>query len=233
MKAIILAGGLGTRLRERVADLPKPMAPIAGKPFLNYLLTRIASAGFEEAILSVGYRWEIIYAYFGDTFVNGNHRMPLRYSVEEEPLGTGGAVCLASKNLDKPFAVFNGDTLLNFDLIDLQRRYILSKSLLTIVLHKVADTSRYGAVQIQDETVIGLKEKGLSGPGYINAGIYIFPPDIFTRYQLHGKFSLENELIQAHCTDLKPHAYCVEGYFIDIGVPTDYDRAQIELPRLQ
>lgn len=233
MKAIILAGGLGTRLRERVADLPKPMAPIAGKPFLSYLLSRISRAGFEEAILSVGYRWQAIHDYFGDTFCEDEKELPLRYVVEHEPLGTGGAIRLASQNLTSPFAVFNGDTLLDFDLVDLQRRHGLNKAPLTMVLRKVEDTSRYGAVQVQDDIVVGFNEKGLSGPGHINAGIYVLPPNIFSRYNLTGKFSFENDLLEAHCSELRPHAHLVDGYFIDIGIPADYDRAQIELPDLQ
>lgn len=233
MKAIILAGGLGTRLRERVADLPKPMAPIAGKPFLSYLLSRISRAGFEEAILSVGYRWQAIHDYFGDTFYEDKKELPLRYIVEPEPLGTGGAILLASQGLTSPFAVFNGDTLLDFDLVDLQQRNGLNKTSLTIVLRKVDDTSRYGAVQVQHDIVVGFNEKGLSGPGYINGGIYVLPPDIFSRYNLSGKFSLENDLLQAHCTELRPYAHPVAGYFIDIGIPEDYDRAQRELPCLE
>lgn len=233
MKAIILAGGLGTRLRERVADLPKPMAPIAGKPFLSYLLARLAKADFEEVILSVGYRWQAIRNYFGDSFCDGKHSFPLRYVIEDEPLGTGGAIWLASQNLTSPFAVFNGDTLLEFDLIELLQKHQRNKATPTIVLRKVKDTSRYGAVQVQDDIIVGFNEKGVSGPGLINAGIYVLPPDIFSSYNLSGKFSLEGDLLQAHCADLKPHAYPVEGYFIDIGIPKDYDRAQIELPTLQ
>lgn len=233
MKAIILAGGLGTRLRERVSDRPKPMAPVAGRPFLSYLLSRISRAGFEEAILSVGYRWQAIYDYFGDTFFENKKKLPLRYVVEHEPLGTGGAIFLASQGLTDPFAVFNGDTLLDFDLVDLQQRHGLNKTSLTMVLRKVEDTSRYGAVQVQNDIVVGFNEKGLSGPGFINAGIYVLPPEIFSRYNLTGKFSLENDLLQAHCTELRPYAHQVTSYFIDIGIPEDYDRAQRELPGLQ
>lgn len=233
MKAIVLAGGLGTRLRERVSDLPKPMAPIAGKPFLSYLLSRISRAGFEEAILSVGYRWQAIHDFFGDTYYEDKRELPLRYVIEHEPLGTGGAILLASQDLTNPFAVFNGDTLLDFDLVDLQKRHGLNQTSLTMVLRKVEDTSRYGAVQVQNDIVVGFNEKGLTGPGFINAGIYILPPAIFSKYNLSGKFSLENDLLQAHCTELRPYAHPVAGYFIDIGVPEDYDRAQRELPSLQ
>ncbi len=227
MKAVVLAGGLGTRLREKVPDLPKPMAPVAGRPFLEYLLDHLVAAGVSEVILSVGYRAEAIQAYFG-----GDHRgMALRYAIEAEPLGTGGAIVHALRGEGpEPVLLLNGDTFLNIDLAALIRWYQAAPSQVAMVLRQTPDVSRYGAVELAGDRVARFAEKGRAGPGLINAGIYLLMPELFAAMGLPERFSFEAEILQRHCDTLRPRAYVTDAYFIDIGVPEDFDRAQRELP---
>ena len=227
MKAIVLAGGFGTRLRERVPSLPKPMAPVAGHPFLEYVMNRLISGGVSEIILSVGYRADSIMNHFGkiyrDTVVS--------YAIETEPLGTGGAIVHALRGIDdKPVLVINGDTFLDIDYGKLICSYTEAPTQVAIVLRKVPDISRYGSVLVSDERVTGFQEKGDSGPGLINAGVYIVQPGIFEEHGLSGKFSFETDCLQQYCAALSPRAFLTDAYFIDIGIPDDYDRAQQELP---
>lgn len=230
MKAIILAGGLGTRLRERVPDLPKPMAPVAGQPFLAHLLSRLVAGGITEIIISAGYRAEAIIAYFGDEFMGAR----LSYSVELEPLGTGGAIAHALRNSDdEAVMVLNGDTLLSIDYQQLISWYKDHPAPVAMVLKAVPDVSRYGAVLTADGHVTGFTEKFTTGPGLINAGVYLIQPAIFDRFGLGGSFSFETELLQKNVASLNPPAFVTDGYFIDIGIPADYDRAQTELNELK
>ncbi|MDQ7016505.1 MAG: nucleotidyltransferase family protein [Gammaproteobacteria bacterium] len=229
MKAIILAGGFGTRLHKHVPDVPKPMAPIAKRPFLEYLLDRLVSAGIDEIILSVGYRAEMIIQHFGNKYQN----IPISYAIESEPLGTGGAIAHAlKKNNDKPIIVLNGDTLLDINFSELISWYIKKPTQVAMVLRNISDVSRYGSVLLTDDQIVGFVEKKKEGAGWINAGIYIIQPTIFKKLGLSGRFSFEAEVLQTHCTTLSPRAFLTSAYFIDIGIPDDYDRAQIELPKL-
>jgi D-glycero-alpha-D-manno-heptose 1-phosphate guanylyltransferase len=227
MKAVVLAGGLGTRLRERVPELPKPMAPVAGRPFLEYLLDRLVKGGVREICLSVGYRSEAVMAHFGHAYRGA----AIRYAVEAEPLGTGGAIAHAAQGAD-PVLVLNGDTLLDIDYGALLRWYAEASARVAMVLRAVPDVARYGSVLVADGRVSGFLEKGRGGPGLINAGVYIVQPEVFAAFGLSGKFSFEADLLQAHCAALSPRAWVADAYFIDIGVPEDYDRAQHELPAL-
>ncbi len=229
MKAIVLAGGLGTRLKARVPDLPKPMAPVAGRPFLEYVLDRLVAGGVTEVILSVGYRAESIEAHFGYVY----RGLVLRYAIETEPLGTGGAIVQALRGEDNaPVLVLNGDTFLQVDIAELIRWYADAPSLVAMVLKETPDVSRYGAVVLNDGRVEGFAEKGRAGPGLINAGIYVVMPEVFDRLGGAGKFSFEADVLQRYCSELKPRAFVTNGYFIDIGIPEDFDRAQRELPNL-
>lgn len=229
MKAIVLAGGMGTRLRGRVPDLPKPMAPVAGKPFLEYVLDRLVVGGIGEIILSVGYRADSIISHFGRHYRD----TVLKYAVETEPLGTGGAIAHAMRGEgDAPLLVLNGDTLLNIDYAVFLRWYAQAPTPVAMVLRPVPDAARYGSVLVSDERVTAFVEKGLTGPGLINAGVYIVKPEVFGRFGLSGNFSLETDLLQRHLEELSPKAFLTDAYFIDIGIPEDYDRAQHELPLL-
>lgn len=223
MEAVILAGGLGTRLRSVVADLPKPMAPVAGRPFLAILLDRLVNAGFAAAVLSVGYRHQAIVDFFGDRY----RGMPLRYAVEASPLGTGGAIRMALEQVTAAEAfVVNGDTFLELDYTAMLALHRKEGGPLTIAAQQVSDTSRYGALEIREGRVTGFLEKGRSGPGLINGGTYLLDPALLDRYALPEAFSFETDLMMPHLRELHPLAFPTAGRFIDIGVPEDYARAQ-------
>ncbi len=229
MRTIILAGGIGTRLRQRVPDLPKPMAPVAGRPFLEYVLDGLIADGVSDIVLSVGYRAEVIQAHFGSNYRGAT----VHYAVEEEPLGTGGAIAYALRGAeDSPALILNGDTLLQLDYAALFEWYQRETSAVAMVLREVPDVTRYGAVIANSGRLSGFAEKGMSGRGLINAGAYIVQPEVFKMCGLAGNFSFEKDVLQNHLESLRPRAYITEGYFIDIGIPEDFERAQHELPAL-
>ena len=231
MQAIVLAGGLGTRLRSVVPDLPKPMAPVAGRPFLAWVLDRLAEAGFERAVLAVGYRHEVIRDHFGEDYRD----MRLLYSVEDRPLGTGGAIRLAAEHVTAPLVfVLNGDTYLELDYRAMLAAHRQSHARLSVAVCKVADVSRYGALELEAGHLHGFHEKGRAGPGFINAGVYLLAPELLQQVPAGEPFSFEQQLLVPRVQDLRPHAFVTTGRFIDIGIPEDYDRAQRLLtPSLQ
>lgn len=227
MEAIVLAGGLGTRLRSAVPDLPKPMAPIRGRPFLSLILDELDGAGFTAAILAVGYRHEAIHAHFGERYKN----IDLRYSVEQEPLGTGGAMRLAwPLSTSSPLFALNGDTFLALDYRAMLAAHQRGGAQLSMAVRAVADVSRYGALELAGGSVRGFREKGPGGPGWINGGVYVMGPALRERMPAAGGFSFEQDLLVPHVRDLRPLAFRTEGLFIDIGVPDDYARAQTLFP---
>jgi D-glycero-alpha-D-manno-heptose 1-phosphate guanylyltransferase len=222
MEAIVLAGGFGTRLREVVPDLPKPMAPIAGRPFLEILLHGLSSKGFERVILSLGFMADSISAHFGDHYAG----MKLVNVVESRPLGTGGGVRLAMDCVESDHVyVFNGDTYLDLEVAQVES---LWQTMLTpiIVVRSVQDTARYGRLVIEAGRVRGFTEKGVAGPGLINAGCYVFARTQLDTLASGDVFSLEKEVLVplAHSGSLA--AFVTNGQFIDIGVPEDYFLAQ-------
>lgn len=230
MKAIVLAGGLGTRLRERVPDLPKPMASVAGRPFLEYLLDALARHGCDEVVLSVGHLWQKIEAHFGDRY----RGMALRYAVEATPLGTGGAIAFALAQLPadtREVLTLNGDTFVDVDFSQVFEHHRTAGVPITMVLCEVCDTLRYGAVLVEGGRVQRFAEKGRSGPGLINAGTYVLDAAWFRALGLPQRFSMEADVLQARCAEVRPAAFVTDANFIDIGIPQDYDRAQRVLPQ--
>jgi D-glycero-alpha-D-manno-heptose 1-phosphate guanylyltransferase len=228
VQAIVLAGGFGTRLRARVSEVPKPMAPIAGRPFLAYLLDRLVAAGCARVVLATGYLHEVVEAHFGTAY----RGMAVGYSQETTPLGTGGAVLRALHSLpDEPTLVMNGDTWLNQDLGAFVTGARARNPADSVLLRRVDDVARFGSVALDGERIVRFGEKSGSGPGLINAGIYWLHRASFDRYNFPESFSLENDHFQAHLSELDLRGTVTEAPFIDIGVPEDYDRAQVEIPR--
>ncbi len=225
MRAIVLAGGLGTRLRPVVADVPKPLAPVAGRPFLSILLDRLEAGGVDEAVLAVGHRREAIIDRFGER--HGGIR--LRYAIETAPLGTGGGLRNAAGMVAPgPVLVVNGDTLLDIDHAAVMRAHRDGGRGLTMVLRRVADAGRYGRVVVGAGRVVAFAAAGGGGPGLINSGVYVLDPAILDDAP-PGPFSFEKDFLEPRIAALKPLAVETDGYFIDIGVPEDYRRAQTEL----
>lgn len=216
MQAIILAGGLGTRLRSVVQDLPKPMAPINGKPFLAFVLEYLKKQGIAELILSVSYKHELIQECFKDEF----HGVKIRYNIEKELLGTGGAIKDALKFVKNEAYVLNGDTLFNIDL----KKLTLDHSKICIALKQMQNSDRYGTVNVDDQGfVTSFEEKVFKKQSLINGGIYLLKRDIFDTFDLEKKFSFE-EFLQKNYKVLKIQTQIFDDYFIDIGIPEDYER---------
>ena len=216
MEAIILCGGLGTRLKSVVKDLPKPMANINGKPFLQILLEFLARQGFERVILAVSYKFEVIQDFFSNDFKG----MKLIYSVEQSPLGTGGGLRQAL-NLAKESEVFvlNGDSF--FD-INLRALKLEGQSKISLALKKMKKFDRYGEVRLDERGFISsFREKEFVEEGLINAGIYLLKKDIFEGFALEDSFSFE-EFLQANFKALNAFGISFDEYFKDIGVPEDY-----------
>lgn len=229
-EAIILAGGFGTRLREAVPDLPKPMAPIAGKPFLAWQLDYLIQTGVSRFILSVGYKAQTIRDYFGDEYQGAD----IVYAEETEPLGTGGAIQYAlTKAVQERVFVLNGDTLCDSDLSELRALNMNNPSGVGILVKHVDDAGRYGAITFDSQTrlVRSFGEKSSSMPGFINAGIYDISKELFFGEKLNIPFSFEVEVL-SRLTNKNLFASVAGRFFIDIGVPEDFVRAQTEIPKL-
>lgn len=222
MQAIILAGGMGTRLKEMVSDVPKPMAPIGDKPFLAILLKSLKQKGFSRIILSVGYLSDCISDYFGSKYLD----MDILYSYEEFPLGTGGAIKEALKLCKGDFTfVFNGDTFIDVNAGEVLEEW--HKNHKPIMIAKgVDDVGRYGALNVSGKNLTSFNEKNQNGPGLINAGCYLIPLEIFTDYDLPTKFSFEKDFLEGYILENIIEIYTSSGAFIDIGIPEDYKRSQ-------
>jgi len=226
--AIILAGGLGTRLRSAVPDLPKPMAPVAGRPFLEYQLDYWIGQGVERFVLSVGYRHEAIVAHFGT-----QHRgVPLQYAVERAPLGTGGGLLLALDLLadqQRPFLLLNGDTYFEVDLTALHEFHVRRQSDWTFSLFRSSEAGRYMGMGIDDEGHITALKSGTAEPGRLaNGGVYLVDPSVLRArpWVAGGKLSLEDDILPvAFGSGRRLYGFECAGAFIDIGVPADYQRA--------
>lgn len=210
----MLCGGLGTRLKSVIKDIPKPMAPIKDKPFLEFIFKYLKEQGIKEVILAVSYKYEVIKEYFKDEFLG----IKITYSIEKEPLGTGGAIREALEFVKNEAYVLNGDTFFNINLTKLK----LNGSQICLALKQMQDFDRYGTVELYSENYIKLfKEKEFTKQGLINGGIYLLSKDIFKGFSLQEKFSFEEFLQQNH-KNLKARAEIFDDYFIDIGVPEDY-----------
>ena len=231
-EAIILAGGFGTRLSHIVSDVPKPMAPVCGRPFLCYILDRLARQQFTHIVLSTGHMHEKIEDYFGNEY-NG---IKISYARETTPLGTGGGMLFAlQKCTTDNIVVLNGDTLFDIDFNSLIEFHQKHNPDLTMVLRHVENVSRYGEVCVDDQhRVISFREKDASqGAGLINGGIYVVKKSLFDGFQQGQRFSFETDILQSQYQQRTFRAYVANNYFIDIGIPEDYHRAQKEFESLK
>lgn len=230
-EAIILAGGKGTRLKNTISDVPKPMAEINGKPFLEYLINYLGKNGIKHIILSIGYKAEYIENHFRNSF-NG---IAVSYSHETTPLGTGGGVLLAMQQAaTNHVAVVNGDTLFNIDLKMLAGFHTQNNATVSIALKKREDTSRYGTIATdKNGRIIAFQEKiGGQGTGLISGGTYIISRKKFLELGLPGQFSLEKDFLEKFYE--KEYFWGLEfkGYFIDIGTPSAYRQAQTDFLKI-
>ncbi len=231
MKAVILAGGEGTRLRPLTLQVPKPVVPIANVPFLGYQLDLLRRHGISEAILSLGYRPDRIEAELGD---GSRFGIRLRYVVEQSPLGTGGAFKNAEPFLDGPAVVFNGDILCDFDLTEILRSHRRRSAAATLTLTRVDNPSAYGLVETGED---GRVARFLEKPGRdqvtcdtINAGLYVLEPEVLKTIPAGVNTSFERTVFPGLVANGRPvFAYISPGYWIDIGTPQKYLQAHRDI----
>lgn len=228
MEVIILAGGLGTRLRSEVKDVPKCMAPVSGKPFLWYLLKYLTRFDVSNVILSVGYLREVIFDWIAEN--KSEFPFTFDFAVEEEPLGTGGGIKLAlSKAHDNDVIILNGDTFFDVNLSDFKKVHSESQRYISLALKPMNDFDRYGTVDLESNGVISaFNEKKYCEEGLINGGVYVVSKNAPLFNGLPDKFSFETAVLEPQCLAGNLFGVVQNGYFIDIGIPTDYHKADIE-----
>lgn len=239
LQALILCGGLGTRLRSVVPELPKCLAPVGDRPFLEYVLLQLRAAGIRDVTLCVGYRGQQVAEYFEAGVRWG---MSLSYSLEREPLGTAGALKNAESFVrHDQFLVLNGDSILDVNLLKMAEYHRRHMALATLALARVASAPRYGGVRTDENgRITDFSEKGsaanlsvavLEDSARINAGVYFFDRRILGRIPTAPPaVSLETDIFPRFAAN-DALGFPADGYFVDIGVPEDYARAQRELPR--
>lgn len=232
MQAIILAGGFGTRLKSIICDTPKPMAKIDEKPFLFYLVSKLHQYKFKKIIFSVHHLKEKVMEYFGTNFFG----IEIEYAIENEPLGTGGAIMnsLNYISFDEPVFILNGDSFFNIDLTIMMDFHLNKKADFTISLKSMQNPTRYGLVEINENGFVKnfIEKSNNYDFGYINSGIYIINPKIFAKFILPTKFSFENDFMCKYFNKILINTFKSDDYFIDIGVPEDYIKAQNNIARL-
>ncbi len=229
-EAIVLAGGLGARLRNAVPDRPKAMVEVAGRPFLEILLDRMSRSGFAKIVLATGHLHEVIERHFGYSWAG----MELVYSVEDHPLGTGGAAWQALKlTSGNDVFLINGDTFFAVDFAALHRFHRSLDADVTLALKPMKNFDRYGTVELKDGRITGFREKAKTDEGLINGGIYLLNRQVSARLSFPERFSIETDFLEKKVGEISMGGFVQDGYFIDIGIPDDYTRAQWELPRLK
>lgn len=228
--AIILAGGFGTRLQQVVSDVPKCLAPIADKPFLHYLIAGLEQQGIRQFIFSLGYKHEQVVHYLQTAQA---HRA-WKVVVEHEPLGTGGAIRYAAQVADaEQVVVVNGDTWFDVDLQVLAHDHTQANADATLALKRMSHVDRYGLVEVDNRGfVAAFREKQFTESGLINGGVYVINVNSFMQDTPTGNFSMEQAYLTPRAGKQKLFGSVHEGYFIDIGIPEDFERATHEFPRL-
>lgn len=225
MQAMILAGGLGTRLAPVVADRAKPVALVGGRPFLEHVLEQVARCGeVDEVVLCVGHRSETVREALGA----GHGRLPIRYSRESRPLGTGGALRLAASRgrMRGPALAMNGDSFLGVSLDRLLAFHRETRALATLALARVPDATRYGAAMLEGDRVVAFREKGHAGPAWVNAGIYVLSQRALDRLRAApAAFSFEQGALAPWCAEREVRGLRSRARFVDIGTPEDYRRS--------
>jgi len=219
MKAVILAGGLGTRLRRLLPDTPKVLAPVGDKAFIEYILCQLQKSEIKDVILALGYKAKIIKEYLQP---KKYPNLSIMFSEEQYPLGTGGAIKLAARFIeDDSFLVLNGDSFLAINLNDLVQYHISKKSFLTIALTEVSNAKRFGSVEINiNGKLVGFKEKVDSNSVIINAGIYVINKNFLEVFP-DGPSSLERDIIPKFLGS-NIYGKLYKTFFIDIGTPESY-----------
>lgn len=225
MKAFVLAGGMGTRLKSRFGDLPKPLAPIGGRPFLARQLEWLGARGVRDVVVCAGYGADQLHGALGDGRAQG---VRIAWSVEAEPLGTGGALRLAGSHVNGPALVVNGDTLPDCDPLALERDRWEHGALGAVALFEVADAHARGRVECETAGAILRfveKDAAWSGPAWVNGGLYAFAPALW-RHLPAGVSSLERDVLPELAAAGRLRGFRSAGTFFDIGTPDEWERAE-------
>ncbi len=223
-ECIILAGGLGTRLRSVVDQLPKVMAPVNHFPFLHYLIEHLGTQGIHNIILATGYKHELI-----EEWVNTREGgFNFQFSREEEPLGTGGAIYKALQMAkSEDVLIINGDSFFNISFLNMLAFHRKHRSDFTIALKPMNKFDRYGCVETDAQgRITAFLEKEYREQGLINAGVYLMNRNAFLQISFPEKFSMEKDYMEKYVGKIAMFGFLSEGYFIDIGIPDDYEKAQ-------
>lgn len=232
---MVLCGGLGTRLRSVVPELPKILVPIGGAAFLDYLLNYLIKQGVEQVYLALGYKSELVTAYLAENEARFKG-LSIDYFIESEPLGTAGAVtyCLKSmSSLPDHLIVMNGDTFINADLQNLLKQNKQQKSEMTMVVVEVEDRSRFGALQIKNGLVNGFLEKGgRAEPGMVNGGVYCFKSSLLEKLKCSDVKSLETDVFPELASSGGISCLVHSGAFLDYGTPEGLKAATVEAETL-
>jgi len=228
VECIVLAGGPGTRLRGVIGETPKCMALVAGKPFLHHLFNYLLTQGCTRVLLSLGYKHEMVEEWLDKADWN----FEIEKVIETEPLGTGGGIQLAmAKARTTDVFVVNGDTLFQADLKAMDSFHREKEARTSLALKSLQDFDRYGAVCCAaDGTILSFEEKKPVADGLINGGIYLINKAFFEQKGLPQRHSFEKDYLEAFVSEHQFYGYRSEAYFIDIGIPEDYERAQKDLP---
>jgi mannose-1-phosphate guanylyltransferase len=232
MKALLLAGGLGTRLRPLTDDLPKPMVPILGKPLLERIILNLKKSGVDEVVISTHYKSDYIENYFKDR--SKELGVKINYVIEETPLGTGGAIKNAESFFDDTFLILNSDIVSDIDYADLIKYHKRRRAQVTIASIEVRDTSQYGVIEFDNKGFItAFKEKpkpGESNSKYINAGVYVFEPEVLKEIPANTQVSVERETYPLLLSKgYKMAIYKFTGYWMDIGTIDKYKKVHEDI----
>jgi len=232
-EAVILAGGFGTRLQSVVSDVPKPMAPINEEPFLNYVFRYLKHYGINHVVLSTGYLAHKISEYYKEEYLG----IKISYTIETTPLGTGGGIRLALEKCNtENVLVLNGDSFFDVNITQYYQQFTHSKANCSLALRHIENASRYGTINLADNAIIkAFKEKdGIEQPGLINGGVYILNRKLFlSKTNPNQAFSIEKDFFETRLNELSMFGFEHQGYFIDIGIPDDYNKAQSDFKKFR
>lgn len=221
-EAIVLAGGKGTRLKPISGETPKPLVMVGGKPFVYWILQELEQQGFSRVVLATGYKSDL----FRSQVLKDNPiNIEVLFSEEEAPLGTGGAIRNAMEYINEDeFFVFNGDSYCEVSCEKVVAHAMQTGADICVVAMQVDDVSRYGQIRCDDATrVVTMIEKGGSGPGLINSGVYYIKRESMQSFEPDSQFSFEQEVLEKAKNGF--YAYISKGYFVDIGIPESYRMA--------
>lgn len=226
MECIVLAGGLGTRLQSVIGLYPKCMAPVNGKPFLHYIFDYLEKQQCTNVILSLGFKHEVIIEWLQTQKRN----FTVDYVIEETPLGTGGGISLAlTKATEDNVAVLNGDTMFRTEIHTMLAFHIAKQAATTLALKPMQQFERYGVVKMDENNCItAFEEKKYYDEGLINGGVYIINKAALAAKGLPEKYSFEKDYFEAFVHEGNMYGFVSDAYFIDIGIPTDYEKAQVD-----